>query len=352
MKFAVPGQTLDGALPLLEFFAVRGGRLEDLNALKFLVKRRSDGSTVVAETVVNVGITYPTASAGRLSKGRYFGTWVISSGQAVAIYDVTWSWKFAAADAWSTAVEPIELVASVKSTYAYASITDMRDEGVLSATYPDARVQGALWRASLAIERATGGHWFEPRAATYTLDGEGERALYLPAPIVGIASVKEDYEQDFDGADEMDADSYRIYARHLSERLVARPDDRFRPRLEMMGDVRGIDSTSEWLNGNQNVRVEGAFGFTDPSDLPAGRTPEQIALACRLLARAYLPQLTDASRVGPGAAREVSQEVTRDQSVTYAVPAAVQQTASGLTGDPEVDALLVAYKRLPVITSV
>lgn len=346
-RFVKPGTTLNGALPTLEFFAVQGGLLVDLFSLEFEVWNTDLNQSAVARTVVNVGITHPTAGAGKLSKGRYFATWAVPTSQVHGAYEVRWFWKVLSTDAEKTAAMPFEIWPVIYSGYGYATVGEMRAEGA-SAEMSASRILRAVLLAGQYIERVTG-HWFEPRAAVYTLDGDGARILRLPAPIVGIVQVKTAWDQDFANADVVDPAEYRIYARHLSHGLVSSPDDRFRPRLERVGSLD--TSGAYWPEGHANVQVQGAFGFTDPDALlPAGRTPESISLACRLLAMRYLPQIADPTRRdGPGGIRTVVGESTRDQSITYAEPAWVAAPGSGMTGDQEVDALLLAFKRIPTV---
>ena len=63
----------------------------------------------------------------------------------------------------------------------YATVADLRAEGVTVAQADDARLEALIDAATAEIDRVTG-WFFEPRALTLTLDGRGAPSLELPAP--------------------------------------------------------------------------------------------------------------------------------------------------------------------------
>jgi hypothetical protein len=234
----------------------------------------------------------------------------------------------------------------------YASVADLRAEGVTDAIADDARLEALLARASSYIERFTG-RFFEPRELTHTLDGTGGRTLPLGHPIIRIDDVFIEASV-FSPADlPVDPSVYRVYNRHLTQGLLL-PDDRDDPRLEFVhgGDLLGVRfeppglslSSLVWPRGQQNVTVRGAFGYTEPDGSPTGRTPELIRHVTKLLVMRELPRLADVDQREDAQRRwRITSERTRDQAYTLE---ALRLTGA-FTGDPEIDNVLVAFVRPP-----
>jgi hypothetical protein len=94
--------------------------------------------------------------------------------------------------------------------------------------------------------------------------------------------------------------------------------------------------------GQGNIEVEGLFGYTEHDGTALGRTPLAIKRATMILALRSLPG------VGNVEAREdnrrrprIVEERTRDQAYRLAPPTA----STVLTGEPEVDEILLRYRR-------
>lgn len=215
-------------------------------------------------------------------------------------------------------------------------VDTVRAEGVLVATASDAKVlqQIRTWQAF--IERVTG-NWFFAKAMTLDWDGRGTTLLQLPWPIITVTSLF--VNEDFDNA--IDADEYRAYTgRGESER-----DDRRNPRIKLItsetsiftgtGAVTGRSTVFEV--GEQNQRIVGTFGFTEPD----GSVPPPIeyALLKLVVKGSKKLGLTDAFPAGP-----MIEEETDRHRRKWADP----YTGSKMwptTGDPEVDQILARYRR-------
>jgi hypothetical protein len=71
------------------------------------------------------------------------------------------------------------------------------------------------------------------------------------------------FTEDFQ--DEVDLDDVEVYNRHLSQGLVD-PDDRESPKIVVnVSDIAKIGFIDYWPRGNQNIQVQGVFGYTDPA---------------------------------------------------------------------------------------
>jgi hypothetical protein len=113
-------------------------------------------------------------------------------------------------------------------------------------------------------------------------------------------------------------------------------------RFETIGGL-GLSSLV-WPRGQQNVTVQGIFGYTEPDGSPTGRTPELIRHATKLLVLRELPLLADIDAREDAQKRyRLTSERTRDQSYTLEA----LRLHGAFTGDPAIDNILVAFARPP-----
>jgi hypothetical protein len=203
----------------------------------------------------------------------------------------------------------------------YASVQDMRGEGVTEAQASDARLDALLYEASEAINHLTG--WvFEPRDWTIRLDGTGRPALEPPLVPIVVSEL-------WVGSQWLQPDEYRVVGAPVVPGFVA-------PRIELL---RG-----SFPLGQGNVLARGTWGYTEHDGTPLGRTPVAIRRACMLLVMRLLPPIGDQDAVHDARDRwRVVEQRTREQSIKFAAAA----IASGweMSGDPEVDAILTRYRR-------
>jgi hypothetical protein len=159
-----------------------------------------------------------------------------------------------------------------------------------------------------------------------------------------------------------------IYNRHLTEGLE-NPDDRDNPRLmfDPNADVR-IQRLLEPLlfqKGRQHVKLEGIFGYTElgPSDpvgetspgsqvpLSYGSTPPLIERAAMLLVARYLEPVSAGGGAQFRTRNNIIEERTRDQM--YKLASVSEADGSyGMTGDIEVDKILIHYTAPLAITAI
>ena len=199
----------------------------------------------------------------------------------------------------------------------YASVADFRAEGVDASVASDERLVALEEEARASIDAATG-WWFEPRRATFVLDGRGSREIELPVPVVTLERLR------VEGADVP-----------ISETLhVARP---FAP----VGVPTLVRTSGVFPRGRFNVEVTGTFGF-----LEGGKTPLLIRLATLLLVlRRLLPLGLGGGLMEREREARIVEEKTRDQTVRYAPP----ERSGARTTRPldEVDTILLRYRRPP-----
>lgn len=204
----------------------------------------------------------------------------------------------------------------------YASVADLRAEGVTAAEASDERLMALLDEATALIDRVAG-WFFEPRPATLRLDGRGAPSLELPVPPIRVDRLV------ISGAEvSLAFEDLIVEGAPLQPGFVG-------PRITL---TRG----RRFPRGRGNVLVEGLWGFTEPDGTAEGRTPPAIRRACLLLVLRNLAPLADDAAFEARSRWRVIEERTRDQSIKLDPAAAASAT---LTGDPEVDALLEPYVR-------
>lgn len=210
----------------------------------------------------------------------------------------------------------------------YATVQQVRDEGITEAMASDDELLAKIGRWSKHIDKITG-QWFESRDLTLLLDGEASRRLTLSVPIITVTEI-------LIGEDDQPVpeDEYAVYNRHMSGQVEG-DDDRTDPHIDFRHGRR-------WPAGRQNISVGGSFGYTDPPG-PPGTTPEDITRACMLLVVQDLPALGDEDeRLENFYKLRLISEKTRDQSRAYGTPRT--SAARGyLTGNEEIDRLLEHY---------
>lgn len=244
----------------------------------------------------------------------------------------------------------------------YVTVAEMRAGGLPEADYSDADVLAAILRAEAAVEHFTG-RWFYPRELTLRVDGSDSRILRLGPPIIQIDAISF-LSIPGDGgellASGVDVGAVRVYNRHLTQGLTT-PDDRDAPRLVFESSFGGLGryALPKWYKGRQNVQLEGVFGYTvlgfdDPvgyddgvlqTPLSQGRAPLDLVQAIRRLAVREVIPVADTDALDDYVRRfGVTRMKTRDQEIQWAATAA-HRSASGFTGDPVIDDVLVGYKR-------
>ena len=203
----------------------------------------------------------------------------------------------------------------------YATVTELRDEGVTEAQASDARLERLIDEASRLIDRATG-WFFEPRSMTLLLDGRGTPTVELPVPPIRLDQIL------IGGAElALAPEDYVLVGAPVQPGFDA-------PRLSLR--------SGRFPKGYGNIEARGLWGYTEDDGSAEGRTPLEIRRATILLVLRTLPLMGDTDAAGEARNRwRILEERTRDQS--YKLD---RVSRSGvLTGDPEVDEILLRYRR-------
>lgn len=344
--------------PLLVFYVYRDGQLLDPVSIDYAIY--DVGTPEKERTPVKI---YPAGASqslsledcptgARLGLGRYVALCDFSSLSSLNVgkHVVRWSVVKETGDDAETYEEAFFMEeAKVPDPLAYATVRDIRAEGVAREVADDQRVLLALRLGRKYIDRITG-RSFEPVYKQVRYDGRGGPMLMLREPIIAIEEIL--IETPVSPASPLTVTEFAIYNRHIEQNLVE-PDDRNNPKVELIYYYLPDAVTSDkWPKGSQNVVITGVFGYTDPDGSAVGCTPEEIRLANRMLAMRELPQLLDvAAREDFSKRWRIAKERTRDQEVQYAVPRgnALTSMFGYFTGDPVIDHLLASYMRPPAL---
>ena len=309
------GQRSDLRHPALSAFTPVDGVLDDVDVIEYVILDRT------GDAPVQVFPEAGRAAAARLGVGHYVALYTAPASAQLGYHAVRW---FGRATEGELHFEtPFEVLAAPidMPQPGYCMLQDLRDEGFAPEAVSDARLARIIALASRTIERITG-RFFEPRRQRIELDGRGSNDLLLDEPIIAIEKIELGSSGPVSGA--------TVYNRHITQGLML-PDDRQNPRIRL-----GFPC------GARNVRVTGIFGYTEPDGSPTGTTPLLIREACKRLVVREIPLLAETGRREDARQRyRIVQERTREQSYTLdklAHPGA-------LTGDPDIDDILVQFMR-------
>ena len=359
MPALAPTESSSCASPVLDINLSSGGSPVNVSSLEFQIfELVTDPENPIQisplpapnRTTVNVGQSCPTGD--RLSTGRYVAQYTVPAGALIGTHLVKWFYKLAATSTEQCFQEEFEIipVLAAASPGNYCSLAEVRAEGVNDPPYPDARIESMIELASRYIDRYTG-RFFTAVAKTVQIDGRGTPELILHEPIVEITSVTQKFHNDAPSV--ISLDDLEIYNRHLTQNLT-QPDDRNNPKISYLrstfDNIRFNPKTLvlNFLRGRKNITIDGTFGYRDYDGSAIGKVPPLIARACMLLALRNLdPAIDSVGGVGVGSIRR---ERTRHQEVEYGDPS-LSPIRGAFTGDPEIDQLIVAYKRPPYIGS-
>ena len=205
----------------------------------------------------------------------------------------------------------------------YATVADLREEGITEAMAPDDRLASLIEEAGSTIDRITG-WFFEPRVGTFVLDGRGNPTIEPPVPPIRLDRLAVgDTDLSLSPGDPV------VVGAPVNPGFDS-------PRLTLRG-------CRSFPFGRGNVTAEGLWGFTEPDGTPEGRTPLEIRRACMLLVLRLLHPLSGESSADARNRWRILEERTRDQS--YRLDG-VKDTGP-FTGDPEIDGVLLRYRRPP-----
>lgn len=217
----------------------------------------------------------------------------------------------------------------------YASVAEVRAEGVPPASATDARLVALIDEASRTIDKVTR-QFFKPRRATLRLDGRGTPTIELPVPPIELTRLSVDSE----GMQPFPFVGTAPFGFGLDRSVLLVVGAPIGPGYD--GARLTLRHGLVFPKGHGNVIAEGRWGYTEDDGTPDGRTPLAVKRACILLVMRGLHPLADDAAFEARSRWRIIEERTRDQSYR------LDSNRGGglsLTGDPEVDALLVPYVR-------
>lgn len=367
-------QASDCSNPVLVHLSTERGFLRDPAQLEFQIFDISTPAKRLAPVQVFPGagrqlvdLTDCDSGGEKLSLGRFVAEYTVDSAEPLGDHKIIW-YEVPEAGAAEVVYEqefsvlPVDEVALPGM---YCTITDLREEGLPNCDeYATKRLLKAIIRSSKFIERVTG-RFFEPRYIEQRLNGRGSPYQFFGDPVIAVESVEVntfpfDPEPDFIFSNE----SIRVYNRHIANGLT-NPDDRDNPKVEIFRGPRHFVTEDAGMStrfsteftdlqfpqGQQNVVIKGVFGYTDPDGSTTGEVPDEIRLVCALLTLRNTRFLTDEDREFDNAAFRITQERTRQQSISFGSPGGRAQSMiyGFFTGDPEIDHILAAYMRPPAL---
>lgn len=290
----------------------------------------------------------------RLGVGHYFAPFTVAQSSPIGDHQLVWEFRHTALSPLETSIEEFFVTEGANPTAAtYCGVADIRAEGFLDPPFSDARIDLLAELATRYIDKVTG-RWFTPRTFDSTnpfkVDGKDGRTLHLMIPIIRIDKLEVE-TQGFLNPDrvEIEADNYRVYNRHLFG--VSQPDDRENPRITYV-PRRIVETIAsglfpaplKFVAGRQNIFLEGVFGYTDWDGTPGslGETPRLIRqVACRLVARDLCLDVEACKKLNI----KNRFRFTMDKEGKNTVRLQDLWLRGSFTGDPEIDNILMAYRR-------
>ncbi len=324
------GQTSGCGNPALDLFTSVAGQLVDIAVLELQIfdvssaaKRAMPVQVFPAAGRQLTDVAHDCPAGDRLGLGHYVARWTVPDDEPPGTHEIRWYFRLTLESPEQAFVEEFEIVPVVAGgvTHGYCEVADLRAEGVTEAQASDARLAVLIEEASRTIDQLTG-CFFAPRVLTLRLDGRGTPTLEPPAPVIRLDRLT------VGGTD------LALGPEHLVVIGAPAAPGFDGPRL-MLRHGRVFPP------GYGNVEVEGVFGFTEEDGAPFGRTPLAIRRACLLLVLRGVPRLADGQAADARNAWRLLEERTRDQS--YRLDSV--RRPGPFTGDPEIDDILLRYRR-------
>ncbi len=316
---------------ILDFWIVHPetGRLIDADSIQFQLWDLTGDAPA--------HITTDWTDATKISTGRYCVTADIAGDAEVGRWEVRWKWVVDSGGTIYQTRRDFEV-----TTVLWADPTpwlclpyELRDEGFDTTELPEKRLQAILTRVGGFIRSVTGRQRFGSVGLEVEARGSGADFLILPDPIIGLGAITEGLiaEGVRDGKD-YDLADIEVMNRHLRVQSAADRDDRDLPGLLLPGGTWPA-AYLYW--------VTGVFGYTDPDlGVPGpGHLPMPLRQAAVRLAIRETPQqlVFDEVEDRKNRHRTQSDRMGSHGSAFY------RGRAGAITGDPEIDDILLQYVR-------
>jgi len=355
MRGLVQGEASSASNPILQLFCRSGGYLADFYSGTYLVQDLHD-YTVAPVTKASGNLT----ASEKLSTGRYVIPTGDTSAWNVGTHRATCTYKMVDGGPDYYQVHEFEILdsgdwATGKQYVGYVTTRRMYQDGFRPTTVARSTLHRTIDEISRLIERWTH-RWFEPRYVQIRRPGQGSAKLLLIEAVIAIEDVHAIWDTT-SGEDSYKYEQYlyKVYNRHLDG--YTQEDDRFNPRIvltDVDGDVVEV-SDFAWPYGNQNIRVDGVFGYTDPEydehsgQVLIGHTPAPIGRIAATLTKRWTidPSLSSLTQQQPG---RVIYQKTRDQAIRFGGTDGAVMT--NMSGDATIDNILAKYMSPVVLRAV
>lgn len=350
--------------PVLDLWTAYGNPavLTDVEVLEFQVydistpAKRGIPVQVWPETLGDWEQLDPTQDAPtghRIGVGHYFAPYTVPLDEAIGDHKIVWRWQHTVLAPFETLSEEFYITeGAIPTMDAYCGVSCLRSEGFTDPPYTDARIELLAQLATRYIDKMTG-RWFSPRTfgetGRFKMDGKDSRTLHLEIPIIRLDKLYIE-TQGFLNPDlvEIGLDYVRAYNNHLTGQT--QPDDRENPRISFVPVSRIQEVVSSGLfpapyyfpKGRQNIHIEGVFGYTDPNGTAFGETPLLIKQVCRRLVARDL--LLDSDACEKLVAKNKFR-INSDKQGSQTIRLQNLWLKGAFTGDPEIDTVLMSFKR-------
>jgi hypothetical protein len=345
----------ENTIDKINWFTTLNNVPTDFHAVEFQIWDISGGlpGTVIFPTPGDSGDWEDvTSGAGHFGVGSYYAYdntlvqgWTPSATEPIGTHRIKWRWKVTSGSAYQSSAEDFEVlsVGAGPGPTTYIEVQDVRDEGLLEADYPDARVLTYIevWQA--LIERACR-QWFLAKQMILEVDGNESDTLFFGVPIIDIEYVKLN-----GSSEELHTSLYRVYN---SQQY---PDDRRNPKICLIGPDAYQDiyvapivpGEFKFKKGRKNQEIKGTFGFVE-EDGVSPPAPIKRALLKLVIEKLANPPYGPADGSLPPTLGALLEEKTDDHSRKYAHPGGeLSRRRPGLTGitnDQEILDILKLYR--------
>jgi hypothetical protein len=402
MPSLTQGSSSSAATPVLDLWTAVGNPRQpiDVAVLQFRVFDTSTDSKKVNPVQVypssgwqDVDPTLASPGGVRLATGHYFAPWTVPLDESLGDHRIDWQFRQTTNAPWESFSEDFYVAANPDPNAVdpslYCSVEDIRAEGFTNPTnYPDSRIISLIELASRFVETFTG-RWFYPKefnlasppvgfplpvallpgnaypVPTQTKLNTGDNPLMisgkrsrdlvdceLQVPICRLDALGLENQAFLSSQITwIELSAVRVFNRHL--RGMTYPDDRENPHIGFTVAGRIVELTAAGMFpgprlyplGRMNVFLFGAFGYTDQD--PTGRKPEGITpklirhLTKLLVIRDILPESQRSKKIP---FREMHR-IIQDREGSTSVGLQQAWVKGGITMDPDIDRLLIRFRR-------
>lgn len=295
-------------------------------------------------------------TSGRFAEGCYYTYdnaeargYQIPNDARIGNHRVKWRWRISATSPYRYGQEDFSVVPSTTgSIQTYASISDIRNEGITVDIATDNQIYSALLLWQEILDRCCR-QWFLPRLLTVEFDGDNSTTMNLGVPCIEVEYLRIN-NSDID----LDESLYKVYG-NQTDGLQGR---RRNPKIALVQNItqdmnRDIhlgpfyQSRLVFLKGYKNQILRGTFGFVN-DDLSPPRAIQRALtkLVVEKLTNPIYPGEDAPTPATPSYAGIVVEEKTDGHSLKYGAPDYGKRKSGliGITSDPEVQDIIKLYR--------